>query len=76
MFDWRWFTLSALLWTGAIFTLRMVNIRLDTLRVLAVVRGKKLAAWMFSFFEVILFLFIFNWVCGCFLRRAARREDI
>jgi len=62
MMPWQWFTISTLLWAALIFALRLLNMSLDTLRVIAVVRGNKLAAWSFGFFQVLLFLLIFSWV--------------
>jgi uncharacterized protein YebE (UPF0316 family) len=62
MMPWQWFTISTFLWAVLIFILRLLNMSLDTLRVIAVVRGNKLAAWSFGFFQVLLFLLIFSWI--------------
>jgi uncharacterized protein YebE (UPF0316 family) len=52
------FLSSPPLWAGAllIFCLRVVEMSLDTLRVLLVVRGRKAYAWVIGFFQSILFV--------------------
>jgi uncharacterized protein YebE (UPF0316 family) len=51
-----WITGQALLWTGAIFLLRVTDMTLDTLRVLFVMRGRKGSAWLFGFGQSALFV--------------------
>jgi uncharacterized protein YebE (UPF0316 family) len=41
---------------------RTANMCLDTLRVLAVMRSKKAAAWIYGFFQVLIYLFLISWV--------------
>jgi len=49
-------------WALMIFFLRLVNMSLDTIRILAVLRGHKAAAWISGFFQVLIYLFIISWV--------------
>jgi uncharacterized protein YebE (UPF0316 family) len=50
--------LSPAAWLGAlsIFGLRVVDMSLDTLRMLFVVRGRKLIAWFLGFFQSVVFV--------------------
>lgn len=50
------FTLEALLAAAFIFSLRLMDMSLDTLRVLFVMRGRKPQAWVFGFFQSIIFV--------------------
>jgi uncharacterized protein YebE (UPF0316 family) len=50
------FTPQALLAAAFIFTLRLMDMSLDTLRVLFVMRGRKPQAWVFGFFQSIIFV--------------------
>ncbi len=45
-------------WLGAlvIFGLRVLNVTLDTLRILFVLRGKKILSWVLGFFVSLIFL--------------------
>lgn len=47
---------SVILISLAIFLLRVIDMSLDTLRVLFVVRGRKLLAWMLGFFQSAVFV--------------------
>ena len=51
-------------WIGAvlIFSLRVIEISLDTLRVLMVIRGKKVAAWFLGFFQATIFVLAISYV--------------
>jgi len=51
--------LSPTAWLGAllIFTLRVGDMTLDTLRLLFVVRGRKYVAWVLGFFQAAIFVF-------------------
>jgi uncharacterized protein YebE (UPF0316 family) len=49
-------------WALMIFFLRLVNMSLDTIRILAVLRGRKAASWITGFFQVLIYLFIISWV--------------
>lgn len=49
-------------WAFLIFLLRLINMSLDTLRILAVLRGRKTASWIMGFFQVLIYLFIISWV--------------
>ena len=50
--------LSQQAWLGAglIFLLRVMDMSLDTLRVLVVMRGRKGLAWVFGFFQALIFV--------------------
>jgi uncharacterized protein YebE (UPF0316 family) len=50
--------LSPEAWLGAglIFMLRVGDMTLDTLRLLVVMRGKKAVAWIFGFFQALIFV--------------------
>ena len=48
---------QAWLSAGLIFGLRVTDMTLDTLRVLFVVRGRKLFAWILGFFQATVFIF-------------------
>lgn len=50
------FTREALLLAGGIFMLRVINQSLDTLRVLMMLRGRKLASWILGFAETTVFV--------------------
>jgi uncharacterized protein YebE (UPF0316 family) len=47
---------QALMGAGLIFLLRVSDMTLDTLRVLVVMRGKKLIAWVLGFFQASIFV--------------------
>jgi uncharacterized protein YebE (UPF0316 family) len=50
------FTSQALLGAGLIFLLRVLDMSLDTLRVLVVMRGRKGIAWVLGFFQALIFV--------------------
>jgi uncharacterized protein YebE (UPF0316 family) len=52
-FDFSW---GAILIGLLIFALRVCDMALDTIRVLFVVRGKKLLAWILGFFQSLIFV--------------------
>lgn len=52
-FDFSW---SAILFALIIFVLRVVDMALDTIRVLFVVRGRRLLAWILGFFQSLIFI--------------------
>ncbi len=54
--------LVTLEWALTIFLLRLVNMTLDTIRILAVMRGRKAMAWGTGFFQVLIFLVIIAWI--------------
>ena len=58
------FTLTpeALLSAGLIFTLRVTDMTLDTLRVLFVMRGRKPIAWILGFFQAAVFVIAITFV--------------
>jgi uncharacterized protein YebE (UPF0316 family) len=49
---------SSNVWLGAgfIFLLRIADMSLDTLRVMMIIRGKKLIAWVLGFFQAVIFI--------------------
>src|SRR5512137_1444260 len=47
---------QALLGAGLIFLLRVMDMSLDTLRVLVVMRGRKGIAWILGFFQALIFV--------------------
>jgi uncharacterized protein YebE (UPF0316 family) len=49
-------TPQALLGAGLIFILRVLDMSLDTLRVLVVMRGRKGIAWVLGFFQALIFV--------------------
>jgi uncharacterized protein YebE (UPF0316 family) len=49
-------TPQAFLWAGLIFLLRVSDMTLDTLRVLFVMRGRKVIAWILGFFQSAIFV--------------------
>ncbi len=49
-------TPSAWMAAGIIFTLRVLDMSLDTLRVLVVMRGRRGAAWVLGFFQSLIFV--------------------
>ena len=49
-------TPQAWFWAGLIFLLRVCDMTLDTLRVLFVMRGRKLIAWILGFFQAAIFV--------------------
>ena len=51
-------------WFGAglIFTLRVIEMSLDTIRVLVVIRNRKGLAWILGFFQAALFVFAIGFV--------------
>jgi uncharacterized protein YebE (UPF0316 family) len=50
------FTREALLLAGLIFVLRVLNQSLDTLRIMFMLRGQKLWAWILGFAETVIFV--------------------
>lgn len=52
----EWFALPALGMAALVFGLRIVDMTLDTLRVLFVMRGVRLLAWIFGFFQSAMFV--------------------
>ena len=55
-------TSEALLSAGLIFTLRVTDMTLDTLRVLFVMRGRKPIAWILGFFQAAVFVIAITFV--------------
>lgn len=53
---------SVAAWSGAllIFAMRVLNMTLDTLRVLFVMRGRKATAWGLGFVESVIYILVFN----------------
>ena len=49
-------SLQPWLMAGLIFLLRVCDMSLDTLRMLVVMRGRKLAAWVLGFFQAAIFV--------------------
>jgi uncharacterized protein YebE (UPF0316 family) len=49
-------TPEAFLGAGMIFLLRVLDMTLDTLRVLVVMRGRKPIAWVLGFFQALIFV--------------------
>jgi uncharacterized protein YebE (UPF0316 family) len=49
---------SSNVWLGAglIFLLRIADMSLDTVRVMMIIRGKKLVAWILGFFQAVIFI--------------------
>ena len=56
--------LSPQVWLGAglIFSLRVIELSLDTIRVLMVMRGRKGPAWLLGFFQATIFVFAISYV--------------
>ena len=52
-FDFSW---AAIIFALIIFVLRVVDMALDTIRVLFVVRGRRLLAWILGFFQSLIFI--------------------
>ena len=50
------FSVQALMSAGLIFILRVMDMSLDTLRVLYVMRGRKAVAWGLGFFQALIFV--------------------
>lgn len=50
------------LWALAIFALRVVNISLDTVRFMLVLRGKKLLTWILGFIQSIMYVVVISQV--------------
>jgi uncharacterized protein YebE (UPF0316 family) len=55
-------TSQAWLGAGLIFLLRVLNMALDTLRVMSVVRNRKFFAWWLGFFQTVIFVIVLNTV--------------
>ena len=55
-------TPEALLSAGLIFTLRVTDMTLDTLRVLFVMRGRRPVAWILGFFQAAVFVIAITFV--------------
>ena len=51
-------TPEAWLAAGLIFVLRVLNITIDTLRILVVMRGRKLIVWFLGFFQALIFVLV------------------
>ena len=53
---------SANVWVGAllIFALRVVNMSLDTIRVMMVVRGRKGWAWVMGFIQTVIMIYVLS----------------
>lgn len=49
-------------WALTIFFLRLINMTLDTIRILAVMRGRKVISWATGFFQVLIYLVIMSWI--------------
>lgn len=47
---------QAWLWAGLIFITRVANMSLDTIRVMMVLRGRKLAAWALGFVQTVIYV--------------------
>jgi uncharacterized protein YebE (UPF0316 family) len=56
--------LAPQVWLGAglIFSLRVIELSLDTIRVLMVMRGRKGPAWLLGFFQATIFVFAISYV--------------
>jgi uncharacterized protein YebE (UPF0316 family) len=56
--------LSSSAWLGAllIFVMRVINMSLDTIRVMMVVRGRKGMAWVLGFIETVIYIFVLTTV--------------
>lgn len=55
--------MAALLTSALIvFCLRLVDVSLATMRIFMVVRGRKLLAWIFGFFQALIYVIIIGWV--------------
>ncbi|MCH7663916.1 MAG: hypothetical protein IH859_08635, partial [Chloroflexi bacterium] len=50
------FSSDALFWAGVIFVLRVANMSLDTIRVMMVMRGRKMAAWILGFIQTVIYV--------------------
>ena len=50
------FSSQVWLWAGVIFVLRVANMSLDTIRVMMVMRGRKLAAWILGFIQTVIYV--------------------
>ncbi|MCH7479770.1 MAG: hypothetical protein IIC79_00095 [Chloroflexi bacterium] len=50
------FSSQAWLWAGLIFVLRVANMSLDTVRVMMVMRGRRLAAWILGFIQTVIYV--------------------
>ena len=55
-------TTKALIAAGIIFVLRVANMSLDTVRVMVVMRGKKMAAWMLGFIQTVIYVVVLTTV--------------
>ena len=44
------------MWAGLIFILRVANMSLDTVRVMMVMRGRRLAAWILGFIQTVIYV--------------------
>jgi len=58
-----WSTLlspEVLLGAGAIFLMRVVNMALDTLRALYMIRNRRGLVWLFGFIETVIFVLVFS----------------
>ncbi len=50
------FSSQAWMWAGLIFVLRVANMSLDTVRVMMVMRGRRLAAWILGFIQTVIYV--------------------
>lgn len=57
-------TIQAWAWAGLIFSLRVLEMTLDTLRMLVILRGRKTLAWAMGFAQALLFVFVLTSVLG------------
>lgn len=55
-------TTQVLLEAGLIFLLRVANMSLDTVRVMMVMRGNKLAAWLLGFIQTVIYVAVLTTV--------------
>ncbi|MDH3943825.1 MAG: DUF5698 domain-containing protein [Anaerolineae bacterium] len=55
-------TTQTLLSAGLIFVLRVANMSLDTVRVMMVMRGKKLPAWLLGFIQTVIYVAVLTTV--------------
>ncbi len=56
------FSMQALLGALIIFVMRILNMSLDTLRVLFIMRGRKSLVWLLGFFQTVVFVVAFTYV--------------
>ncbi len=54
--NWQPLTWAALLSAAIIFGLRVVDVSIATVRILAIIRGQRLMAWLLGFFQALVFV--------------------